>query len=86
MYLTEEEEICFCFIRQPEVSRITSIPKSSIPVEIAEGNFPVPAEITTRSRAWLKSEIHDWMRQKLEERDIRREEIKKKKEKEEENE
>ncbi len=71
MHLTKEEEICFCFIRQPEVSRITSIPKSSIPVEIEEGNLPAPVEISTRSRAWLKSEIHDWMKHKLEERDTR---------------
>lgn len=65
----EEEEIDFCFIRQPEVSRITTIPKSSIPGEIEEGNFPAPVEITTRSRAWLKSEVHDWMKTKLKERD-----------------
>ena len=67
MHLTEEE-IDFCFIRQPEVSRITSLPKSSIPIEIEKGNFPAPVKITTRSRAWLKSEVHDWMREKLKER------------------
>jgi len=65
---SNEEEIDFCFIRQPEVSRITSLPKSSIPIEIEKGNFPAPVKITARSRAWLKSEVYTWMKQKLEER------------------
>jgi len=65
----DEEDMYFCFIRQPEVTRITSIPKSSIPIEIKEGNFPAPVEITARSRGWLKSEVYAWMRKKLEERD-----------------
>ena len=70
-YLAEDKEMHFCFIRQSEVSRLTSLPKSSIPVEIKEGNFPAPADLTARSRGWLKREIHDWMRQKLEERDAK---------------
>lgn len=39
MHLNEEEDTHYCFIRQPEVSRITSIPKSSIPIEVEEGNL-----------------------------------------------
>ena len=69
MHLTEEEEKHFCFIRQPEVTLLTSIPKSSIPIEIEEGNFPAPVEVSTRSRAWLKSEVLEWMKEKLKERD-----------------
>ena len=67
----------FCFIRQPEVTRLTSIPKSSIPIEIEEGNFPAPAEISTRSRAWLKSEVLGWMSEKLQKRDEKEKEKKK---------
>ena len=67
----EDEEIHFCFIRQPEVTRLTTIPKSSIPGEIDEGNFPAPVELTSRSRAWLKSEVRDWMKKKLKERDVK---------------
>ena len=75
--LVQDKKMYLCFICQPEfirqaeVSRITSIPKSSIAVEIAEGNFPAPVELSTRTRAWLKSEIYDWMQQKLVERDLR---------------
>jgi len=72
----DEEDMHFCFIRQPEVTRITSIPKSSLPIEIKEGNFPAPVEITTRSRCWLKSEVYAWMRVKLEERDDKEEKSK----------
>lgn len=77
MHEDEDEEMHFCFIRQPEVTRLTSVPKSSIPIEIEEGNFPAPVEVSTRSRAWLKSEVLEWMKKKLNERDIK--EIKNKK-------
>jgi len=70
MHLDEDEEINFCFIRQAEATRLTSIPKSSIPIEIEEGNFPAPVDLTTRSRGWLKSEVYDWMKKKLNDRDI----------------
>lgn len=65
----KERNNSFRFIRQPRVTELTSIPKSSIPVEIEEGNFPSPVEISKRSRAWLESEVHDWMKTKLKERD-----------------
>lgn len=84
MHLNEEEDIHYCFIRQPEVSRITSIPKSSIAIEVEDGNFPAPVEISGRSRGWLRREIYDWMREKLNERD--RKEKRRKEGKEEKNE
>ena len=73
--LVQDKKINLClmcqpeFIRQPEVTRLTSIPKSSIPIEIEAGNFPAPVEISTRTRAWLKSEVLEWMKDKLKERD-----------------
>lgn len=57
------------FIRQPEVTLLTSVPKSSIPEEIKKGNFPKNATIMARSRVWLLSEIHAWMKERLKERD-----------------
>ena len=80
----DEEDIHYCFIRQPEVSRLTSIPKSSIAIEVEDGNFPAPVEISGRSRGWLKREVYDWMREKLKERD--RKEKRKREEKEAKNE
>ena len=68
MILDKENEH-FCFIRQREVTLLTSIPKSSIPIEIEEGNFPKPVEISARSRAWLKIEILEWMQTKLSQRE-----------------
>ena len=84
MHLNEEEDTHYCFIRQPEVSRITSIPKSSIAIEVEDGNFPAPVEISGRSRGWLKREVYDWMREKLKERD--RKEKRRREEKKEKNE
>ncbi len=58
-----------CFIRQSEVTRLTSIPKSTLAEKVKEGTFPSPVDLATRSRAWVKSEVHAWMKKKLEERD-----------------
>lgn len=65
----KERNNSFRFIRQPRVTELTSIPKSSIPIEIEEGNFPAPVDIGKRSRAWLESEVHAWMNEKLKQRD-----------------
>ena len=72
--ISDNEDDNFYFIRQREVTLLTSIPKSSIPIEIEEGNFPAPVEVSTRSRAWLKSEVLAWMRQKLKERNKKQQE------------
>ena len=72
--ISDNEDDNFYFIRQREVTLLTSIPKSSIPIEIAEGNFPLPVEISTRSRAWLKSEVLEWMKLKLKERNKKQQE------------
>ena len=72
--ISDNEDDNFYFIRQPQVTLLTSIPKSSIPIEIEEGNFPAPVEVSTRSRAWLKSEVLEWMRQKLKERNKKQQE------------
>lgn len=56
------------FIRQPEVTFLTSIPKSSIPEAIEKMNFPKNAKIMARSRVWSLKEVQQWMNERLAER------------------
>lgn len=58
----------FCFIRINEVIKMTSMPKSSIHLEIKAGNFPKPVKLSARSTAWVKSEVTTWMEKKIAER------------------
>ena len=65
--MIEENELSF--IRQDEVTKITSIPKSSIHSEVQEGKFPKPIKLSARTIAWVKSEVIEWMENKIAERD-----------------
>lgn len=65
----EEQTELDRFIRQPEVTFLTSVPKSSIPEEIRKGNFPKNATIMARSRVWSLKEVQQWMNDRLNERD-----------------
>ena len=67
--MIEENELSF--IRQDEVTKITSIPKSSIQSEVQEGNFPKPIKLSARTIAWVKSEVIEWMENKIAERDLK---------------
>lgn len=56
-------------IRLPEVMKMTSLPKSTLWGEISEENFPKPAQLSARSRAWLESEVIAWIESKIALRD-----------------
>lgn len=57
------------FIRLKEVLFRTSIPKSTLMAMIGDKEFPAPVEIGKRSRAWVYSEVRDWMQNRIDERD-----------------
>ena len=57
------------FIRMAEVTQKTSLPRSVIYALINAGKFPPPVPLRTRTRAWLLSEVTEWMEEKMKERD-----------------
>ena len=53
------------FIRLNEVKGITSLSKTSIYRLISEGTFPKQIQIGKRSVVWVRSDINNWINQKL---------------------
>tara|TARA_S200002703_G_scaffold88882_1_gene76742 strand:- start:480 stop:668 length:189 start_codon:yes stop_codon:yes gene_type:complete len=53
------------FIRLNKVKEITSLSKSSIYRLISEGDFPKQIQIGKRSVVWVRSDINNWINQKL---------------------
>ncbi|WP_017005676.1 helix-turn-helix transcriptional regulator [Enterovibrio norvegicus] len=55
-------------IRLKEVIAITGLSRSSIYSYINDKRFPEQVSLGYRSVAWVESEIHDWLEQKVSER------------------
>ncbi len=53
------------FIRLNVVQEITSLSKSTIYRLISEGDFPKQIQIGKRAVVWVRSDINDWINQKL---------------------
>ncbi|ELV7528921.1 helix-turn-helix transcriptional regulator [Edwardsiella tarda] len=52
-------------IRMPEVISRTGYGKSWIYALIAQGRFPKPVKIGSRSIAFVESEVDDWINQRI---------------------
>lgn len=48
-------------IKIQEVSRITSLSRSTIYKYMAEGQFPQSVKLSTHSVAWVEHEVTDWV-------------------------
>ncbi len=57
-------------IRLKEVIDSTGLARSTIYKNIAEGNFPKPVPLGNRCVGWVESEVHDWILEKIRERDL----------------
>lgn len=57
-------------IRLKEVIDSTGLARSTIYKYIAEGTFPKPVSLGDRCVGWIDSEVHDWILEKIEERDL----------------
>jgi len=53
-------------IRLPEVLEMTSMNRNAV---YATEGFPKPVKLTTRSAAWVKREVQDWIQQRIRSRD-----------------
>jgi prophage regulatory protein len=50
-------------LRITEVSKKTTLAKSTIWLKIAQGKFPAPAKLSPAISVWKESEINDWINQ-----------------------
>jgi len=57
------------FIRLKQVIFMTSVPKATLQEMIKKKTFPGPVVLSSRSRAWVESEVRAWMRERIAERD-----------------
>ncbi len=56
-------------LRRPEVENLTGLSRARIYEKMAKGDFPRPVKTGARAVAWVESEIADWQRQRIAERD-----------------
>lgn len=52
-------------IRMPIVERDSGLKRSAIYQRISEGTFPSPIKITSRSSAWIRSEVREWIAKQI---------------------
>lgn len=57
------------FIKLDEVMHCTGLGRSSIYKYMSSGEFPRSISLGDRALAWVESEVHDWMNEKLAMRD-----------------
>lgn len=68
--LTSMQEIRF--MRLPEVLALSGKSRSSIYAAIKKGEFPAPVKLSTRSSAWIRSEIAAWAESRVQARRIKK--------------
>jgi prophage regulatory protein len=56
-------------LRKRELPAVTGYHATRISELIQEGSFPAPIKLGMRSIGWLESEISEWQRQRIEQRD-----------------
>ena len=58
-------------IRRPEVLERVGLSSSTLYEMTAAGDFPAPIPIGRKAVAWLESEVLDWIKSRIEQRDSR---------------
>ncbi|WP_253391708.1 helix-turn-helix transcriptional regulator [Pseudomonas citronellolis] len=56
-------------IRLKEVMGSTGLARSTVYKYVSEGIFPKPVSLGDRCVGWLESEVHNWILERVEERD-----------------
>ena len=56
------------FLRINKVQSQTGLARSTIYKLMAEGDFPQPVKITSKSSGWVSTEVDDWKQSRMKER------------------
>ena len=54
-------------LRLPQVKEITGLSRSTIYLHMSEGSFPNHISLGSRAVGWLRTEVADWMNQRIHE-------------------
>ena len=57
-------------LRIKQVQYQTGLARSTIYKLMAEGDFPQPVKITSKSSAWVSSEVEDWKQARMDDRKL----------------
>ncbi|WP_111464891.1 AlpA family transcriptional regulator [Pseudomonas sp. URMO17WK12:I2] len=57
-------------IRLKDVIDSTGIARSTIYKLIGEGEFPKPVQLVGRTVGWVESEVQEWIRDRIAQRDL----------------
>ncbi|MCK5748672.1 helix-turn-helix transcriptional regulator [Oricola sp.] len=57
------------FLRRSDVEAMTGLPCSTIYEMMERGSFPRPVRLSPRIVGWIESEVIDWQRSRIAERD-----------------
>lgn len=60
----------FSILRLAQVKKITGLSRSTIYLHIQNGTFPKQIKLGERSVGWLQNEIDDWLKSRIEIRDL----------------
>ena len=52
-------------LRLPQVKARTGLSRSTIYLRMSEGKFPKHISLGSRAVGWLKTEVSDWMEQRI---------------------
>ncbi len=52
-------------LRLPRVQARTGLSRSTIYVRVAQGNFPQPVRLGSRTIGWIESEVDAWIREQI---------------------
>jgi len=55
-------------LRMPDVIDITGLPRSTIYLKVKNKQFPSQVQISSRSVAWIESEVHEWINEHIKKR------------------
>lgn len=53
-------------LKLPEVKRITGLSGSSVYRLISKSEFPKQIKLSSRSSGWIKSEVEQWLQERIE--------------------
>lgn len=56
-------------LRRPDVEQLTGKTRAGIYEDMSAGTFPRPVKIGPRAVAWVESEINEWLRRRIADRD-----------------
>lgn len=56
-------------MRLEEVMSVTGYKRSSVYKYVALGSFPRPVQLTDRAVGWVSTEVEDWIKARIAERD-----------------